>query len=256
MTDNNKYSMENLFEDSLEVFKGMKVFHPWFGMDETLDMTKEIKNFPGRYAVFFCSIDFRILTIGFVYDNTYYVTPFTHKAIKTLKENGFERDIFEVPLVYTEYPCDKKMRNRWLELKEKSHQVNDEIFIKLCINSSKKKGLGSISEAVLAKCFEMPYANITGRTKKGSYKCYKPILKTDVFGTSDAEMLGIYCVKNGITVFSYCNGHTYVSKGTKIVSELKKAGFKESDLEVPFSDSEMEFDDKVLQERWDSLAEY
>ena len=217
MTDNNKYSMENLFEDSLEVFKGMKVFHPWFGMDETLDMTKEIKNFPGRYAVFFCSIDFRILTIGFVYDNTYYVTPFTQ---------------------------------------EKSHQVNDEIFIKLCINSSKKKGLGSISEAVLAKCFEMPYANITGRTKKGSYKCYKPILKTDVFGTSDAEMLGIYCVKNGITVFSYCNGHTYVSKGTKIVSELKKAGFKESDLEVPFSDSEMEFDDKVLQERWDSLAEY
>ena len=256
MADNNKYSMENLFEDSLEVFKKMKIFHPWFGMDEELDMTKEINNFPGHYAVFFCKIDFRILTIGFVYDGTYYVTPFTHKAIKTLKENGFVRDVFEVPLIYTEYPCDKKMRNCWTQLKEKAHQVNDEIFVKFCLANCEKKGIGLIPAESLSRCLEMPYCNITGRTGSGRYVCYKPIVKADVFGPADTEMMGIYSVKNGVTVFSYCNGHTYLAKGTKIISELKEAGFKEVDLEVPFSEPGTKVDCKEFQEKWDSLAEY
>lgn len=258
MADNNKYSLENLVEDSLEAFKGMKIFHPFLGgQEETVDMTEKIAKFPRSYSMCSCTMDYRICTIGFIYNEKYYVTPFTHKAIKALKKAGFKERNFAVPLVYTEYPDDKELKEKWLELKAKAHIANDSGFVKACSIYSKKKGLTPIREEVLSRCLEMPYRHVTGYGR--FHRCYSPIIRADIFELEDVEKLGIYAQRNNVTVFVNTTGHTYVVKGTAIIPELEAAGFKFVELsedKIPFSDIGMEIYDEEMKAKWNSLEEF
>ena len=69
------------------------------------------------------------------------------------------------------------------------------------------------------------------------------------------EKIGKYCKNNGKVVFVYQNGKTYVTKGYKIIDELKAAGYEEESACVPFSRGEV-IRDPELRARWESIIKY
>jgi hypothetical protein len=54
-------------------------------------------------------------------------------------------------------------------------------------------------------------------------------------------------------VFVYRDGHTYVTKRYRIISELREAGYRETGMFVPFSNGE-EILDPDLREKWESIS--
>lgn len=59
-------------------------------------------------------------------------------------------------------------------------------------------------------------------------------------------------MNNGKVIFVYIDGKTYVTKGYKIIDELREAGYKEGELFVPFSNGEA-IVDPFLKKKWDDI---
>ncbi len=57
----------------------------------------------------------------------------------------------------------------------------------------------------------------------------------------------------GNVVFVHYDGHTYVTKGYWILDELRRAGYKESDLDVPFNNGERIID-PYLAAQWERIS--
>ena len=67
--------------------------------------------------------------------------------------------------------------------------------------------------------------------------------------------VGTYYGNNGVVVFVYRDGRTYVHRGYKILNELHAAGYREEGQFVPFSNGE-EIKDDGLRESWLKLRKF
>ncbi len=134
-----------------------------------------------------------------------------------------------------------------------TEEVRDCIFEIECVNYCIKHKIETLNATTLANCFLIPSKGV--RVKYLSFEdVYYPIINGTYLDNKAKTFLGTYCERNNRVVFVYRNGKTYVTKGRKIVDELKKAGYREKSMLVPFSHGEKIFNSK-LADKWNQIKE-
>lgn len=240
---NNIIGMDSLKEGALKVYSGMLIVFPHLSQEEPLNISELASKFNGCYAM-------NNSTICFVSDNEVFVTPYTRITMRSLHSAGFREKFFYVPFSNGDYP--KAELFKWNALREKARQSHAEDFVEDCASYCDEHRIGTISEATLGNCFEMPASGV--KVKHLYFEdCYYPIINSTCFDCTAASSIGHFCINNGKVVFVYRNGKTYVAKGYKILNELRAAGYTESGLFVPFSNGE-QIQDCALKARWESIT--
>lgn len=240
MANNN--IIDSLKEGAIRVYTGMIAVFPQTSKEETLNISELAPKFNGCYAT-------NNSTVCFISENEIYVTPYTRATMHSLLSAGFRQDHFYVPFSNWDYP--KYEQVKWESLRKKAHQSYEEDFVDDCTKFCDEHNIGVISDETLQNCFKMPNEGV--EVKHPYFKTrYYPVINNQCLDCVAVEKIGTYCSNNGRVVFVYRDGHTYVTKGYKIISELRAAGYKENGLFVPFSNGE-EIQDYALRTKWESI---
>lgn len=235
--------MKDLMKNSIRTGKKLTVVYPMHGDEETIDMTEIGSKFNGMFST-------NNSTITFVVDNEVFVTPYTKKSITTLIDVGLIKGHFYVPLSNGDYP--KHDREKWRTLREEARKQHLKEYEEDCSEWCEENGIGELSDESLSRCLRIPPLGI--QVKHHHYEMvYFPIANEKVLDSATAESLGTYCTNNGRLVFVYRDGHTYATRGYKLVLELKEAGFRQRNMFVPFSNGEqiMDYD---FAAQWDAIG--
>lgn len=234
-------AMDSLKEGTVRVYTGMIAVWPQFSKEEAINVSELAPKFNGCFST-------NNSTVAFVHENEIFVTPYTRFVMRTLRSEGFRETYFYVPFSNGDYPKSEQLK--WNSLRESARQSYKADFISDCEAYCDERHIGSISEETLKNCFELPE---TGVQVKHLYfeNVYYPVMNQSCLDCR-CDNLGHFCYNNGRVVFVYRNGKTYVTKGYKILDELRAAGYTESGLFVPFSNGEQILD-SVLAARWDSI---
>lgn len=230
--------------DALRVYDGLAVIRPQKVNEEDylIGIQELCSKFNGRYAT-------NNSTVAFVSEGEMYVAPYTRSLIIALIKAGFLRENFYVPFSNGDLP--QYEWNQWESLRDSAHQSYEDDLITEYEKYCDEHCIGTISEKTLENCFEIPEEGI--KVKYQHFEdIYYPFMNHGFFQNECNKYLGKYCFNNGRVVFIYRNGKTYVTKGYKIVEELKAAGFSRTDLFVPFSNGE-KICNYVLREKWESI---
>lgn len=221
--------MENLKKMSIEIVPGTIAVWPQFGQEEVIHVEELGSKFPSCYAV-------NNSTICFV-DETgkIFVTPYTRKAIVTLKEASYKEANYYVPFSNWDYP--KHQKTRWQSLKEEAEKVRHEEFSEDCIKWCDQHGVGSIDPTYLSYCFKIPQEGVSVFHPRFQTKVF-PAITAEILDCNAINVIGTYNANNGKVAFVYRDGCTYVAKGYWIIRHLGKAGYHEGSLFVPFSNGE------------------
>ncbi len=234
--------IEELISNSVRVIPGMIAVYPQYSQEEVINVSEIVPKFPGCYAT-------NNSTVAFVHNGNFFVTPYTRNAMTVLTTNGFKKAYFFVPFSNWDYPKSEQLK--WSVLRENARQSYKADFVSDCEAYCDERHIGSISEETLANCFEMPENGV--RVKHIYFEdTYYPIMNQSCLDCLSVN-LGRFGCNNGRVVFVYRNGKTFVAKGYKILSELRAAGYTQSDLFVPFSNGE-EIQDYALRTRWESIT--
>ncbi len=229
-----------VINDSLNLTGIVKVCYPYRLRKPVSDYdANELMKFNEHYSV-------NNSTICFVHRNKVYVTPYTRRKLKVLKEK-LEEGSFYVPFSNGDYPLLEK--ERWLEMRNDALIEHFRIIEEDCSKICDERDIGNLSGSVLTRCFRIPICGIAVKQYFYNTKVY-PHCNESCVDTNTYNKLGKYCTNNGIVVFVYRDGHTYVTHGFWIIKELKKAGYKESSLFVPFSNGE-QIVDLALAKKWE-----
>ena len=232
-------TLKYLIDNSVRVTSAMIAISPQFFHEEVINVSKIIAFYPGCYAI-------KNSTIAYVYGARFYVTPYTRRIMQILKENNFSEANFFVPFSNWEYP--KYEEEKWDLLRKKARKSYEEDFVNDCLAYCDEHNIGIIREENLQNSFKMPNdgVEVTGNR-------YYPVIKNFFLDSYSVKKIGTYSARNGNVVYVYRNGYTYVTKGYSIISELRKAGFRENRaLFVPFCNGE-EIRDPSLKKKWDSI---
>ncbi len=236
-------SMDSLKkEGAVRVYSGMTIVSPH--KEGALDVSGLTPKFNGCYAT-------NNSTVCFVSGNEVFVTPYTRTAMRTLRSAGFCEEYFYVPFSNGDYP--KLEQFKWNALRENARQSYKADFVSDCKAYCNDRHIYAISAETLANCFEMPEKGVWVVRYPYFKDCYYPIINSACFDCIAADRIGHFCTNNGKVVFTYRNGKTYVTKGYKILKELRAAGYTESGFFVPFSNGE-EIQDGALRKLWDSIT--
>ena len=235
--------MENLKKMSIEIVPGTIAVWPQFGQEEVIHVEELRSKFPSHYAT-------NNSTICFV-DETgkIFVTPYTRKAIVTLKEASYKEATFYVPFSNWDYP--KHQKTRWLSLKEEAEKVRHEEFSEDCIKWCDQHGVGSIDPTYLDYCFKIPQEGVAIFHPRFQTKVF-PAITAEILGCNAINVIGTYNANNGKVAFVYQDGCTYVAKGYWIIRHLRKVGYREGSLFVPFSNGE-EITDPYYRRIWQKI---
>lgn len=238
-------SIDSLKEEAIRVYTGMTVVYPLNNHEESL---YDISYLETGYN---CCYSKGNSTIAFVRDNQVFVTPATYSVIHSLKAAGFRKVTFSVP--FSNWICYPKLqRNKWKELQRKAFQDSKAFFREECSLFCDDNNIGSLSDSILKNCFQMPDAGMTIEYPSHATDCYVPIINISFLDDFALQLLGKYSFSNGLVVFVYRDGKTYVTKGYKILDELRSAGYTEHRIYVPFSNGE-KIQDINLKAQWDAI---
>lgn len=236
-------ALDSLKEGAVRVYTGMIAVFPQFSQEEVLNISELAPKFNDCYAT-------NNSTVCFVSDNEVFVTPFTRRALRSLRSAGFCEKHFYVPFSNGDYPKSEQLR--WYSLREKARKSYAEDFVEDCVSYCDEHHIGTISDETLRNCFEMPSSGV--KVKHHYFEdCYYPIIDSACFDCTAVNNIGHFCTNNGKVVFVYRDGKTYVTKGYSILKELRAAGYSESGLFVPFSNGEQILD-FALKTRWESIT--
>ena len=132
-------------------------------------------------------------------------------------------------------------------------KVKEYIFEIECVKYSDEHGIGTLDDDILENCFLIPAKGI--RVRYRSFEdIFYPIINSTLVDDKASALLGNFCYRNNRVVFVYRNGKTYVTKGYKIVENLRKAGYKERSLFVPFANGE-KIMTPSLAKKWEKIKE-
>lgn len=227
-------------EGSVQVYPGMIVVYP-FNQRRGLNLSDMAPKFNGCYAT-------NNSTVCFIAENKIWVTPITRDVIRCLLEAGFTKEYFYVPFSNGDYPLTEKFK--WELLVSKARASHAKEFHEDCAKYCDEHNIGSINLITLENCFKMPHSGVS---VKHLYfqTTYFPIAH-DCFDCTVADSIGKFCTNNGRVVFVYRDGNTYVTKGYKILNELRSAGYTQGALFVPFSNGETLLDSSQ-RAKWESI---
>lgn len=235
--------MKDLKENSIQIHNTITVVHPIQDEETTLDMSDMRSKFNGAYCT-------NNSTICFVNDDMVFVTPYTRTAMATILKAGLRREYFYVPFSNGDYP--KFEKSKWLRLRKLAHESYDRDYEGDCRQWCDEHNIGELSEEILANCFRMPREGVP---VKHLYfeNTYYPACNECCVDCTVVDKLGRFCANNGKVVFIYRDGHTYVTKGYKIISALRAASFKDAGIFVPFSNGE-EITNPALAAQWNQIS--
>ena len=235
-------NITNLMENSIRIYAGISVRYPQFGKEESLNVSDLIPKFPGCYAT-------NNSTVAFVWEDNFYVAPYTRENISILEEAGLTRSSFYVPFSNWDYPiCEK---SRWDKILEDAEVQREVEFVEDCESYCDEHGFGKLTDEALSNCFRIPNKGVRVKYPAGYESTVRPMISRCLDCTA-CDRIGTYCTNNGRVVFVYRNGGTYVTKGYSIVRDLQAAGYRESSIFVPFSNGE-EILDFPLRTEWESV---
>ena len=235
-------SIEGLIKDSVEVYDGM-VLVSQYGEEGKINFDCTTFNEEKVYSS-------NNGTIAIIVDGTLYVTPSTRKAVRILDEENFVEKYFYVPFSNGDFP--KREQYTWQELRTKANKSHYEEFLDDCADYCDKHGIGAIDEAILNNAFEIPRTGVK-ISHLGHVETVFPVITSNFLDSYAADKLGSYCTNNGRVVFITRDGKTYVTKGYEILDSLRKAGYSEKGIFVPFSNGEKILD-PVLAAKWERIG--
>lgn len=227
-------NMEELLENSVRLYPGIVIKHSRGG-EEALSLL--IFQMPAGFFVTHNS------TVCFVVDNEFYVTPSTRQVLKVLDDAGFKENFglrLYVPFSNGDVP--KLEAKEWARLCKNAREAYKLEFADDCGKRCDALHIGRLPEDFLAACFRMPESGIPIIDRSSTNNVYYPIL----------SRLGEYSIKNGVSIFIYRDGATYLAKGDRAEDELQSAGFRRGDFFVPFSNGE-KITDPALEALWNSI---
>ena len=232
-----------LMDDSVRVSRNSTVVvHPLSGVEEVLNMCEISPKFNGCFAT-------NNSTACFVHENQIFVTPITQEALSILHENDFRWEIFYVPFSNGDYPKINYLK--WFTLMEKANDVRRREFNEECMKWCKTQGIDELAEVVMKRTFKIPVMGMEVSDIRSTKKFY-PELNGSLDCTA-IDKLGHYNTNNGIVVFVYCDGETYIARASReIMDALNLAGYKKSEMYVPMSNNET-IDDRKLQSQWEDV---
>ena len=236
--------MKELMETSVKLSGRTVVCWPQHDdQEETLDMTDIGSKFNGAYCT-------NNSTICFVIDHEVFAAPYTREAIDAISRAGLVERYFYVPFSNGDYP--KYEKAKWLHLRDMARESYYREYEDDCRQWCDEHDIGELNEEILANCFRMPRKGVP---VKHLYfeDTYYPVCDESCVDYTVVNKLGCYCANNGKVVFVHHDGHTYVTKGYWILDELRRAGYKESGLFVPFSNGE-QITDPYLAAQWEQVS--
>lgn len=240
--------MKKLMENSIHIIDSIWVCWPQYGGDkeETIEITPIKMKFDDAYSI-------NNSTICFVTNHDVYVTPFTKDAIATLEKAGLTEKVFYVPLSNWEYPKDEGLRTKWFHLRELARQSFLREYEADCGKWCDELGIKELSKETMDSCMMIPRDGIPMKTPYYETFCY-PACNEYCADDIVFDRLGRYCENNGIVLFVYRDGHTYLAKGYSIIGELINAGYIKSNMFVPLSNGE-HITDSELASRWEQIPQ-
>jgi hypothetical protein len=236
--------MKNLKKNSIRVSSTTVACWPQYGdKEETVDMSDIGSKFNGTYCT-------NNSTICFVIDHEIFVTPYTREAMATIMNAGLVKKDFYVPFSNGDYP--KSEKSEWLRLRNLATESYSRDYEADSAMWCDEHGISELSEEIMKSCFRMPRDGVS--VKHLHYEdTYYPVCNEIFVDCTVVNRLGHYCSNNGRVVFVYRDGHTYVAKGYWILDELRRAGYKESGLFVPFSNGE-QIIDPYFAKMWEQIS--
>lgn len=252
MANNNVLSMDLLKEKAVKLYSGMIIVFRPFGNAEMppLNLSDIVPKFNGCYAL-------NSSIICFIDNNEVFVIPYMRAVMNCLCSAGFKKQEFRFPLdSFLYYP--KEDEDKWYSLCTEAYQSYQDDFSDDCAFYCDNHNIGVISKETLENCLEIP---LRGISVKDHYveATYYEIIKHSLLGPTEftddtAEKIGKFNSINGVVVFTYRDGKTYVTKGNAILSELTNAGYTKSDrFCVPLSNGG-EIKDYGLRARWKAIV--
>ena len=236
--------MKNLKENSIRISNTTVICWPQYGdKEETIDMTDIGSKFNGAYCT-------NNSTICFIVDHEIFVTPYTRSAMRVIKETGLVRRGFYVPFSNWDYP--KYEEAKWFHLRELATESYYRDYEADCAEWCDEHGIGELSEETMKRCFRIPRTGVPVKHVRFE-NIYRPLCYESCMDSTVVDKLGRYCANNGKVVFIYRDGHTYVTKGYKILEELRNAGYREAGLFVPFSNGE-QITDTRMAAQWEKIT--
>lgn len=247
----NIIDMGSLIANSIRIYQNMIVVYP--NSNQQNEPKEEPLNITGLAPKFEECYSSNNSIVCYISKEGIFVIPYSNRIIKILHDAGYVYTYFEVPFSNGEYPKD--FSDEWKQLCKAAEEVKNNDFENICNSHSDRINLGTISGEILSNCFMMPENGVEVMRDNFKTRCYPIITQRSFDNATSLELIGIYCKKNGIVVFSYRNGKTYVAKGEKIEDELRLASFRKCELNVPFSGNE-KIVDPELKRKWQSLKKF
>lgn len=233
-------TIKELVDTSVRIYDGMTIVHSQTSQELSLDCSWAPK-FNGCYAV-------NNSTVAFVNHFTLYAVPYTRDVIKILESSGFNEKSFFVPFSNWEYPKDEA--EYWASLRAKAAESYKEYLRRDCIMYSEQNSIGVLSKDILQNCLVIPESGIQVSTAHYTTTHF-PLFTS----FTDMHKVGKYDSNNGVVVFVYRDGTTYVARGYKIIKLLCDEGYTGGNFFVPLSNGE-KIVNKAIAERWENLKKF
>lgn len=234
-------TLKELKENSLKLYDGMVVVYPQFHQEDIFMLEGEPK-FDGCYYAINNS------TVIYAENDDYYVCPWSRSAMTVLQEAGFEERNFYVPFSNWDYP--KNEEETWQHLRERARHEAEYNFLQDCIAYSNKHRIDTLPDEIMDNCMVIPASGIEVKKDKFDDRIY-PLLTC--FDCTVNHKIATFNENNGVVVFIYYDGQTYITKGYGIIPILKKRGYRKNEaLFVPLSNRE-EILDPTIKQKWDSI---
>ena len=168
-----------------------------------------------------------------------------------LKNEGYKKvDPINIPFSVERAPLD--VRRSWRQL---VHYAEKEWQVQLrekCLDLAGRLELSSF-EADLKYCIAIPPQGANVEKKNHNQEEYETIRPITVFLKDGRNLLGRYNIENGICIFVYRDGTTYLTKSKVVQENLKNGGYiRDFEMDVPFSDGG-EFMNPSMKYRWENL---
>lgn len=189
--------------------------------------------------------------ISFVHNQTLYIIPYFRSIIKTLLDNGFVKKDIYVPFSNGDYPLDHQ--KKWNNLVADSRLQHSLDLISDCEEFSNRRGYLAISDELLDRCFEIPSSGVKVSHPDWN-RTYYPEITSENFDKVHSKVLGHYNTKNGVCVFVYKNGKTYVTRNWAAIRAIRESGYKKSNLTVPFSTPLESILDSFYAHKWEVIS--
>ena len=231
-------TLRELKKNSLKLYNGMIVVYPQFHQEDIFSLEGKPK-FDSRYYAVYNS------TIIYVENGDYYVCPWSKSTMKTLLKTGFEERSLYVPFSNWDYP--KKEEELWQHLREMAQHEAEYHFLQDCIAYSNEHRIDTLPDEIMDNCMVIPSSGIEVKKGKFNDRIY-PLLTC--FDCAINRKIATYNYNEGVVVFIYYDGQTYITKGYGIIPILKKRGYRENEaLFVPLSNKE-EIIDPNIKQKW------